>query len=239
MIQVYLCDDNDILLAKYQKLIAEVSERNTLSVGIKTFSSGEQLLFHLEDDPNNADIIFLDVLMDKLDGMETAKQLRKMGCLSEIVFLTSSEKYVFDSFDVGAMHYILKERADTQLVDVFLQAVSLSQKKAHDVFTCENGGISKRIPLASISFFEVRNRIITVHFDNITFDFYGKLERLEQELEEHSFVRSHRSFLINLGQIDEIYKNYVKLLDGEEVPIGPLYLKPLKLAFSTYLASTF
>ncbi|MEG1754444.1 MAG: DNA-binding response regulator, partial [Christensenella sp.] len=71
MINICLCDDNSILLEKYKSMLLAVAEENNILVSLKTFLSGEQLLFYLSDSPNDADIIYLDVLMANLDGIET------------------------------------------------------------------------------------------------------------------------------------------------------------------------
>lgn len=238
MITVYICDDNDILLQKYKTQIAAYALENNMQFSLKTFSSGEQLLFRIEEHLNDPDIIYLDIMMGELNGIETAKKLRAYGCQAEIIFLTSSEEYVFESFDVDPLHYIMKDDSKNgRFEEILGRAVGLVSKRQKEVFICECGNIVKQVPINSISCFEVRNRIVTAYFDGTSFDFYSTIEKLEQELSSKGFVRCHRSFLISLKYIDEISKDKIKTVDGMNVPIGPNYLKTLKLAFSASLAN--
>lgn len=240
MTNIYLCDDNQIILQKYQDLIIQLAESNNLSIAIKTYSSGEQLLFHLSESPNDADIIYLDVLMGKLNGIDTARKLRRCGCLSEIIFLTSSDEFVFDSFDVSPLNYIRKDNVtETKFEQILLNAVSLSDEKAGDILLCESGSTKKQILLSSISYLDITNRVVNVHYFDKVFQFYSTMEKQEQYLSQKGFMRCHRSFLINLRYVDEIGTAEIRLVDGTSIPAGRTYIKDLKLAFSAYLAGNF
>lgn len=240
MVKVYLCDDNAVLLEKYQETLSKVAAHNGIEIACQLFSSGEQLLFHMEDDANAADIIYLDIVMPGPSGIEVAKRLRGSGCQSEIIFLTSSTEFVFDSFDVDPLHYILKGSAeDAKFEEVFLRAVELAARKIKEIFVCKSGGVRKQIPLRSIAYFDAQNRTVVVHFDKKTFSFYSTMERLEKELDDSYFCRCHRSYIINLHFIDEMEKNELVLITGERIPIGAAYTKPLKLALSACLSGVF
>ncbi len=101
MLKIFLCDDDLDARAQYAGLIKKAAKKNKVEITISYFKSGEELLFFLADSPNQADIIYLDILMNKLNGLDTAKRLRELGCSSEIIFLTTSEDYVFDAYDIS------------------------------------------------------------------------------------------------------------------------------------------
>lgn len=242
MTTIYLCDDNEILLNRYRNQIAELAAKHSLEYCITTFSSGEQLLFDLNDNINKADIIYLDILMGQLNGLDVARQLRENGYSGEIIFLTSSEEFVFDSFDANPLYYILKDSSNEQskLEESFLRAMNLTSKKATEVFVCTNRTETKQIPLHLISYFEIQSRVITLHYDNgKCFEFYSSMESLLDELDARIFVRCHRSFVINLKYIDTIEAKDVILTDGEKIPMGITFMKDLKLAFSKSLCEIF
>lgn len=135
MLKIFLCDDNSESIKKYSELIARAATQYHIDIRFATFASGESLLFHLSEAPEDADIIYLDILMGKTNGVDTAKALRRVGCKAEIIFLTTSEDYVYDAFEVTPVQYLLKERTSQEKFDrVFLKAVELSTKRKRDVF---------------------------------------------------------------------------------------------------------
>lgn len=240
MTSIYLCEDNEFLIVKYQKLLKKIALKHKVPITFKSFSSGEQLLFYLSSESvNSADIIYLDILMGNgLNGIETARKLRSAGCTAEIIFLTSNEDYVFQSFDISPLHYILKDKTtDKQFEEVFLKAILLNSRKTTEYFICTQNTQKKFIPLNSISFFEINNRVVTVHYDHTTFEFYSTLDQIELELQKKFFIRCHRSFLVNLKYIDTLNKNTIILSTGSHIPIGSTYITPLKLSFSSYLSN--
>lgn len=237
MIKVFLCDDNVILLKKYHELLAQIAARHGIQISCQDFFNGEQLLFHMEDDANAADVIYLDIVMPGPSGLEVAKRLRDNGCQSEIIFLTSSKEFVFDSFDINPLHYILKDSVENaKFEEVFLRAAELVQRKVGEIFVCESNGVRKQIPLRSIAYFDAQNRTVVVHYEHKTFSFYSTMEKLEKELDAATFCRCHRSFIVNLHFIDEVEKNELSLITGERLPIGATYNKPLKLALSACMS---
>lgn len=236
MLNIYLCDDNKIILEKYKALLIKTAQKHNFLIAFQLFTSGEQLLFYLEDKPEAADIIYMDIRMDGIDGLETAKKLRKFGSSAEIIFLTGNSEYVFDSFDVSPTHYILKDSiSDARFEEIFFKAAARVEKKSQAVFSCEGGGMKKQILISEIVYFEIHNRMVTVHYRDQKFDFYSRLEDLEKhELLRH-FIRVHRSYLVHLQYVEMLSKSTLVLITGENIPIGITYSKDVKMALSNYL----
>ncbi|MEA4895056.1 MAG: LytTR family DNA-binding domain-containing protein [Oscillospiraceae bacterium] len=236
MTNVLLCDDDSGALNKYARLITEIADKNHIEVMISTFFGGEELLSYLMDSHNSADIIYLDIRLGNVNGIDVAKMLRTQGCKADIVFLTGSESYVYDAFDIAPVQYLLKDRTtESKFEQVFLRAVSLASQRMRDMFIFESGGVSKMIPISEISFFEVWKRIVAVHYGGgETVKFYQTLERLQEELKDKDFIRIHRSYIINLLYIARFDKQSVFLKTGESLPIGGTYAKLVRQAFSEY-----
>ncbi|MDO4566828.1 MAG: LytTR family DNA-binding domain-containing protein [Oscillospiraceae bacterium] len=236
MMRIFLCDDNKILLEKYTRLVKNKVEEIGREVQTFTFGSGEELIFALSEDPNLADIIFLDILMEGKNGIETARELRKIGCFAEIIFLTSSEEFVFDSFDISPMHYLLKDSvSDEKVCAVLTKAVEAVDLREKEMFVFRNGSEIRRIPYANIRYFEVRNRKIHIFTITDEDEFYSTLESLIEALPEKTFIRVHRSYVINMRHLERISKDTVVLSGGVEIPLGATYVQGLKNRFATYL----
>lgn len=238
MYMIALCDDNPKALRQYSDLITKLARKHNLDIMISSFSSGEQLMFHLAESPNSEDIIFLDVLMVQANGIDTAKELRHYGSEAAIVFLSSSEDYVFDAFDVSPVHYLLKESTSLETFEqVFLRAVDIATQKATDMLTYEAGNAQKMIPIKDIAFIEIWRRIITVHHRGTEIDeFYGVLDQMEEQLKGKDFVRVHRSYLVHLPYIAKFEAQRLLLTTGAVIPIGVTYLKRVQACFSDYVA---
>lgn len=237
MVTVYLCDDNQEELEKYSHMINVIAKKNKIAVSISSFNSGEELLFQLYDSPNQADIIYLDVLMGKLNGMDTAKKLREIDCKSEIIFLTTSEDYVYDAFDTSPVQYLLKNTTSIEKFEqVFLRAVALVRKKESDMFLIDTGNMQKIIPTKDISYFEIWKRVVTVHYNETEkIKFYSTMEELENRLQDKGFIRIHRSYIVSLSYISRFQSNILFLKTGESIPIGVTYMKQVRQVFSDYI----
>lgn len=238
MLEVIICDDMPDLIENLSAQLKSLAEANGLSIHIRSFLSGEALTFHLEENPEQADIIFLDVLMDKMNGIEAARRLRSYGCHASIIFLTSTMEYVFDSFDVEPLHYLLKDNTSLRkLQEVLFKAVKHAEANKNRYFLCEIGRETKQIPINEIAYFEIINRIVTVYFSGQSLEFYGKLSVLEEQLASQGFIRIHRSFLVNARYIDTLSATAVLLADGTELPVGTSFYHAARLAFTQHFFS--
>ncbi|MNO34932.1 Transcriptional regulatory protein YehT [compost metagenome] len=237
MLTIFLCDDNPQMLENYEGLITEYANKNQILITIFTFQSGESLVFHMLDSYNQADIIYLDILMGPLNGIETAKKLRALGCKSEIIFLTVSEDYVFDAFDITPVQYLIKHQTTTERFEQILtRAIELAEAKMKEMFICESGHSYKVIPMQDISYFEIRKRVVTVYYGvEESFEFYGKMDQLMQQLQDKKFIRVHRSYMVNLQFISKFQPHGLLLKTGEYIPIGVTYMKLVKQEFSNYI----
>lgn len=238
MLRVALCDDNSEYVQEYAKIIAEIANKHNIELELSCFYSGESLLFHYEDIVGHTDIIFLDIIMNKTDGMETARKLRESGCNAQIVFLTSYEDYVYDAFEVKAVQYLLKSTTNVEKFEkVFLRTVALVAEKEQELFSFEYDGKTSFLPLAQITHFEIWKRVVTVYYGTgNSARFYASMDQLESHLAAKNFARSHRSYLVNLSFIMMFSQNSLLLKDNTVIPIGVTYANSLKRAFSDYMS---
>ncbi len=238
MLKIALCDDNCEAVKRYAELLSQIAEKWKMEIEISCFYSGESLLFHYTEAPKQVDIIYLDILMDQTDGMETARKLRECSCEAQIVFLTSYEDYVYEAFDVNAVQYLLKEETSIEKFEkVFLKAAELASEKEDELFIFEFDGKTHAIPIQHISYFEIWKRLVTVHYQGEkTGKFYGTMEQLENQLFEKNFVRVHRSYLVNLPYISVFQNQAIRLKTEEVIPVGVTFVRLLKKRFSDYIS---
>ena len=236
IIRVILCDDNRPILDYYQALLYKTAAEHDIELKIVCLESGEQLLFSLSDDPNSVDVIYLDILMGRMNGTQTAKKLRDIGCTAQIIYLTTSNEYVFEAFDVAPYYYIVKDEMPVKkFQEIFLKVIALVRQRADDFISISMGAATSKVPLDKILYFEIHNRLVTCHVNDSQLDFYASLDDLESALDSKGFIRTHRSYLVNCHHIKKLLRTQLLMSDDTELPIGNKFSHNVQTEFSKYL----
>jgi len=210
--RIAICDDEKNI----RELIGDKVAKQYPEAEIIFFSSGEELL--LAD--KNIDILFLDIQMSGRNGMDTARELRKKDKDVILIFVTAVEEYVFQAFDVGAFHYLVKPINDAKFLDVLRKAVDELDSKRKDVNETEerylminSGGVHTKVIFDDIVYAEIFNRKIVIHKLNDTIEYYGKMSDLES-LAGDSFFRPHRAYLVNFKYVEKYDASTIYLEKG-------------------------
>ncbi len=239
MINIFLCDDNEETLDSYSDKIQSIAQKHNIIISISKYYSGEELLFKMTESKVLPDIIYLDVIMKSVNGIETAKKLRKMGCIAEIIFLTDSDDYVFDSFDVFPVQYLIKSDTSSDKYEkVLLKVIQIVQQKSTERFLVDSNNEQTLIPLNLILYFETFKRKVTIHYDLVKkIEYYATLREVENQLRNKDFIRVHRSYIVNLQYISNLQKDGVTLADSTFIPIGITYYDKVKKLFFDYICN--
>lgn len=211
------------------KEVKKILENNRAEHSISMFQAGEDLL-----SAGFFDIVFLDIEMGSLSGLETAKSLRLLGCNSRIVFLTSHKKYVFSAFDVSASHYLLKPIDLQKLQEVLMKIVTELTAEREYCCTVKCGSEIHRIPFSQIKFAEVLGRKISLHTKGEVFTFNGRLDELAESFPGY-FFRCHKSYIVNLEMVIKYDRETASLKSGESVPIARRKFTEFGTAFLAFL----
>ena len=158
--------------------------------------------------------------MEGMDGMETARQCRRMDFDRMLVFFSSSRDYVFDAYDVEAFHYLVKPVDEGKLRHVLGRAVERERQLFREYIVVSRDRQVRKLFLDSVRYFEIRGRQIEVHEEQGVFTWYEQIGALERQLKGKGFFRCHKSYLINLGHV-EVYNRQEAVLDnGERILIA-------------------
>lgn len=231
MLYIAVCDDEIMECCNIAKKIRKILQEMKIPCMIRKFCSGRELI-HSTD---HFDIIFLDIIMQDLDGMRTAQIVREKAFDKILIFISSSRNFVLDAFDVEAFWYLLKPVDEKKLKRVLQKAVLKIENHSQEFILVNKERQTKKLFLDAIYYFEIRGRIMDAHGTDGIFTYYGKLGDLERNLQEKGFFRCHKSYLINLKYVDVYNRQEAILNTGERITIAKRRYEEFCKAILAYL----
>lgn len=231
MIKFAICDDESYMLEDIAGRLLRYMENRRLPCQISRFSSGKELL----ESGKGFDVLFLDIQMERPDGMETARLLRRQGYRGLLVFITILKENVFDAFEVQAFDYLVKPLEESRFRRAMERAIRYLEQEAGKSLLVQKGNACQVVPFTQIVYCEVLGRKIYLHRpDGETVDYYGKLEELENRMDSR-FFKCHRSYLVNLDYVRGCMEGLVTLSDGSKVPVSRLRERELTQALLVHM----
>ena len=232
MISIGICDDE----APTRRALRTPLERKLQLLGtsyrILEYDSGEALFSHPERE--YLDILFLDIEMKQMNGIETAKNLRKRNSHTLLIFVTAYPDFVFQGYEVHAFHYILKPYEEHKIQAVLEQALEELGRDREPYFTLERKSGILKIPLKKVlAFSSDRRKVVIFLNDGSRPDFYGKLDEVESGLPDY-FVRCHNRHLVNLNFVSALEKDRC-ICGALQFPVSRAFRQPLEIAFARLL----
>lgn len=232
MINVGICDDE----ASMRKALRLVLETKLQLMGedyrIFEYDSGEALA--ADGGSSWPDILFLDIEMKQLSGMDTARLLRKRDAQTILIFVTAYPDFVFQGYEVHAFHYILKPYDERKIKNVLEQALKELGKSREQFFALEQKSGTLKLPMKKILAFSSDRRKVAVLLDNgERLDFYGKLDDVEKKLPDY-FIRCHNRHLVNLNHVEGLEKDCC-ICGTMQFPVSRACRQSLEIAFARLL----
>lgn len=232
MLKIAICDDDPMQCKLLIKTLTLWLDLQGIIYTYYEFNNGYELIESYNT--NHFDLIFLDIEMPTLSGMEVAAALREIDNYSLLIFITAYPDYVFQGYEVHAFHYILKPYKESKIIEVTKNAIAALDKRADDYFLIPQGSSSYRIKLTEVLYFSSEKRKIIVHRKGeMPFEYYGKLDDLSKKLPDY-FCRIHQRYLINLQAIQAV-KEHEVLLDDQLLPISRACKSDFMIAFAQFM----
>lgn len=217
MINVAICEDDKEQQKEIEKLIVE-NKRNTM-LEIDKFDSGECLVKRYNEGIRYS-IIFLDMRMEKMDGISTAKLIRQYDERSIIIIVTSIMEYAMEGYSVNAFDFILKPIEEKMFKEVFNNALSEVVSKYYSIISRDK---TKLIKLGDVIYIESNRKKVEIHCQEYTYTSNENISQIERKLINSGFIRISRYYIVNMIHIREFGANSLRMNTGHELNYGKKY----------------
>lgn len=182
---------------------------------------------HKEIIENTIDLIFLDVEMPKMNGVELARILQNKRPL--IIFITSKQEYAIDAFDLNIVDFLVKPiesprflKAVERAKEQFKLKLTTPEDSVDKFVFIRDSNITRKINLNDILYLEAKDNYVKIHLSNVVYSIHSTLKSIEEKLPNDLFLRIHRSFIINLSKIDTI-EGTTLFINKNVVPVADAY----------------
>lgn len=236
MLQIAVCDDNIEDLSAMVRLLNLYRTERHLGCEYAVFTNGFELVSALEKG-KRFDIYCLDILMPGFTGMDVAKEIRSFDKTAPIMFFTSSVEFALESYSVKAFNYILKPISKEKFFITFDEMLEqVKVKNDEDAIVVKSSDGIQRILVSGLVFAEVTGRKVLYHLLS------GKVIECTEPfspvcdllMKFGHFVKTHRSYIVNMQYVDTIDDHRVTLQTGGSVPVAQGKGKEIKHRYLAY-----
>ena len=224
---IAVCDDQSEELTALTALLEQWQTQRRVPLRYQTFRSASGMLDAAQH--QHFTLYLLDVMMPGIDGMEAAREIRSFDDAADIVFLTASPGFASESYSVRALEYLLKP-VTAKLLFPVLDRLARQEQRPQDALTLKAGAMLIRVPFSQLSYVEVRGKHL---YFNLT---DGQVREVAASMKDYEplllarpeFMRIHRSYIVNMLQIDELSPAGVHTFSGMSLPVSRLLYPQLQ-----------
>jgi DNA-binding LytR/AlgR family response regulator len=231
-----ICDDEKICLDRMIECLDKASKALETEFQYKSFLSGEELLKSNE----NIDILFLDVEMDGISGIETMRLLESKENVKFIIFASSHSEYVFESFGTKTMGFLCKPVEYEKVLKEIKKVIEkINAKKQIEPVEINVDGRNILISPEDIVYISGEKNYVKVVTKDEQYLTYGNMKAWEEKLTQTAVIRIHKSYLVNLAYISNISE--VASFSGLDdiLPVGRKYKEEARAKYKEYLLKVF
>lgn len=218
--RIAVCDDDERELSRIQKLIAEYQASRNKDLECHYFTNSTDFICELRG--GEYDLVLMDVLMPGISGIQAAQEIRTLDKNVKLIFVSASPEFAVESYNVGAYHYLLKP-VDTNSFFTLLDKIAgeLSAQVEQGFVLRSRDGIVQ-IAFAKLAYVEVINKTVFFHLtDGTVHEVTATLADFEETLLSRTeFLKTHRSYLVNLSHIQSIDINCITMKSGADIPVS-------------------
>lgn len=233
MLRIAIVEDSQKELDLLQSCLDEYRVSRTVKMEYEVFGDAETFL---ERYTANYDIVFMDIELPGINGMEAAQRLREIDQKVVLIFVTNMAQFAVRGYEVDALDYVIKPVKYGPLCPKLDRAVARCRNTVQSVVLNQAAG-SLRLLLREILYIEVRGHRLTYHTEQGEFECSGTLQDTEEKLHAWGFLRCNKCYLVNQRQIREVQGGELLLMNGERLQISRLRKKEFLEEFAAFVGS--
>lgn len=216
-----IIDDNDIALMATQQCVSKAEQLEL----VKTFNNSLQALTYLNT--NTVDLIFLDIEMPELNGIEFIQSMKQPHPM--VILTTSHPEFALEAYENNVLDYLVKPIALPRFLIAVTKAQSMIEnhnnnidKIENDIIFIKKGNLIVKVNKSDIQWIEGLGDYVTLNTEKEKFIVHSTMHAIEQKFASPEFIRVHRSFIIRIDKITNIEDNCISYFD-KFIPIGKTY----------------
>ena len=226
MIKIAIVEDEAAVRDQLTDYVRRYTRQYGTEFEVTCFTDGDEIL---ENYRPAFDIIFLDVEMKRLNGMETAQRIRELDEDVLLIFITNMAQYAIKGYAVGALDYVLKPVPYFAFSQQLQKAEEqLRRRTRHYLAVPVEGGL-RRLDTSRIYYIESEGHRVRFYTEEGDFAAPGALKALEEKLADRPFARCNSGYLVNLAQVQAVQQNTVQ--------VGPYELQVSRPKRKSFLAA--
>lgn len=212
MLNIAIVDDEQSSIDGLKNYLSQFCKTNEMELRVDAFSSGSKFLW---DYKPVYDIIFMDIEMEGINGMETAERLRKKDSETILIFVTRMAQYAVRGYQVEALDFLVKPLSYYSFELVMRKAMRHLQRREPQNVVLNTGDAVRIIPSTKICYVEVLDHYLTYHTATEKITVKGTLTDAQKGLDAKRFFRCSRCYLVNLSHVTVINKTGIKVGNAE------------------------
>lgn len=217
MLHIAVCDDEESFVQNLKEQLMRYAQECAQQIRVTVFYDGSELVNGY--DPS-IDLVFLDIQMNRMDGLAAAERIRQMDGEVGIIFLTTLTQYALEGYKYQATNYIIKPMKYARLKAEMDRWMQRRPAKESPSLVVVNDSGRYRVLLKELKYVETFNRNLLLHTEKENILCYRSMKEMERELAGSGFVRCHTSYIVNLFFVKGVKKLEIELLDGAQLPIS-------------------
>ncbi len=235
MIRIAIVEDEERNRVHLVENLRRYEAEHGLVFEVSTFADGRQILAGFRP---VYDIVFLDIQMEHVDGMTTAKRIREVDQDVVLVFITNSPQFAIGGYQVAALSYLLKPVPYGALAEELGRCLAQVAKRERGFVMLTAGTEQHRVNVADIVYIESIKHRLQVHTIEREYSLVGSLSSMEEQLAGKDFFRSNNPYLVNLQHVTTVQQSSCVMRGGTELQISRPRKKAFLAALSDYVGGS-